>query len=184
MSTPGHTRQIGYPDFDVDRDYQRLRGPLLGLVRRDGWKVTDEEWDATWNTVCANVWRRQQVVEIDFRGEPLNYLLAAAKNELRRQRRSSAGSLVALDDVAEPASREPTLDEQLEHREMLRLIRAIARRRLSPRQRKALALREICGFDYREAARHLGVRPKRYDKELARARAILSHDLALLTAER
>ena len=85
MSAPAAVR---YEDFDVERDYTRLRGPLLGLLRRDGWAITDDEWDAAWNTVCANVWRRQQEVEIDFRGEPLNYLLAA---EERAAPRAAAG---------------------------------------------------------------------------------------------
>src|SRR3954465_1914914 len=38
-----------YEDFDVDRDYVRLRGPLLGLLRRHGWQIPDDEGGAVWN---------------------------------------------------------------------------------------------------------------------------------------
>jgi hypothetical protein len=71
VSAPARGAQR-YADFDVDRDYERLRGPLLGLLRRDGWTITDDEWDAAWNAVCTNVWKAQQRRDVDFRGEPLN----------------------------------------------------------------------------------------------------------------
>jgi hypothetical protein len=83
-----------FEDFDVERDYARLRGPVLSLLRRDGWEISDNAWDVAWNAVCLNIWRRQRVAEIDFGGEPLEYLLAAAKSQLRRERRPPAHRVV------------------------------------------------------------------------------------------
>ena len=73
-----------FVDFDVSRDYVRLRGPLLSRLQQDGSEISDEAWDEAWTAVCLKIWRRQQVAEIDFGRAPLNYLLAAAESELRR----------------------------------------------------------------------------------------------------
>jgi hypothetical protein len=52
-------------------------------LRRDGWEISDDVWEVAWNAVCLRVWRRRRVAAIDFSGEPLEYLLAAAKSHLR-----------------------------------------------------------------------------------------------------
>jgi DNA-directed RNA polymerase specialized sigma24 family protein len=168
-----------FGDFDVERDYARLRGPLLGLLRRDGWKIADDEWDATWNAVCANVWRRQQVSPIDFRGEPLNYLLAAAKNELRRERRRPRAELVSLDadDAPEPSSPAPEPDDELDLRDKLRLAQTIARHRLRPRELRVWGLRIVCGLTYEEGAARMGIPPKRFEKELLSAHAKIADEI-------
>ena len=181
MSAPAAAR---YEDFDVERDYTRLRGPLLGLLRRDGWAITDDEWDAAWNTVCANVWRRQQEVEIDFRGEPLNYLLAAAKNELRRERRRARLDVVSLDadDAPEPSAAGPELDDELDLRDKLRIAQTIARNRLRPRELRVWGLRVVCGLTYEEGADRLGMAPKRFEKELLTAHAKIADEIRAVAA--
>ena len=181
MSAPAAAR---YEDFDVERDYTRLRGPLLGLLRRDGWAITDDEWDAAWNTVCANVWRRQQEVVIDFRGEPLNYLLAAAKNELRRERRRARLDVVSLDadDAPEPSAAGPELDDELDLRDKLRIAQTIARNRLRPRELRVWGLRVVCGLTYEEGAARLGMAPKRFEKELLTAHAKIADEIRAVAA--
>ena len=176
VSAPAAAR---YEDFDVERDYTRLRGPLLGLLRRDGWAITDDEWDAAWNAVCANVWRRQQEAAIDFRGEPLNYLLAAAKNELRRERRRARLDVVSLDadDAPEPSAAGPELDDELDLRDKLRIAQTIARNRLRPRELRVWALRVVCGLTYEEGADRLGMAPKRFEKELLTAHAKIADEI-------
>ncbi|HEX3316567.1 MAG TPA: sigma factor-like helix-turn-helix DNA-binding protein [Solirubrobacteraceae bacterium] len=168
-----------FTDFDVDRDYERLRGPLLGLLRRDGWSIADDEWDAVWNAVCVNVWHRQRAIGIDFRGEPLNYLLASAKNELRRERRRWRLQAVSLDvdGACEPVAGGPELHDDLDVRDKLRAARAIARNRLSPRERQAWALRVLCGVGYEEGAARLGITPKRFQKALMSARAKIADEI-------
>jgi hypothetical protein len=86
---------VAFEEFDVERDYTRLRGPVLSLLRRDGWEISDA-WEVAWNAVCLNIWRRQRVAKIDFGGEPLEYLLAAAKGELRREQQRPANRDVRL----------------------------------------------------------------------------------------
>jgi len=181
VSAPAAVR---YEDFDVERDYTRLRGPLLGLLRRDGWAITDDEWDAAWNTVCANVWRRQQEVEIDFRGEPLNYLLAAAKNELRRERRRARLDVVSLDadDTPEPSAAGPELDDELDLRDKLRIAQTIARNRLRPRELRVWGLRVVCGLTYEEGAARLGMAPKRFEKELLTAHTKIADEIRAVAA--
>src|SRR3954453_10858545 len=173
-----------YEDFDVDRDYVRLRGPLLGLLRRDGRQISDDEWDAVWNAVCLNVWRRQQAAQIDFRGEPLNYLLASAKNELRRERRRARADVVSLDskDVPEPSSPIRELDDELDMRDKLRLAHTIARHRLRPRELRVWGLRVVCGLTYEEGAERLGITPKRFEKELLSAHAKIADEIRAVAA--
>src|SRR4051794_20282213 len=177
MSAPAAAPR--FSDFVVERDYRRLRAPLLGLLRRDGWQITDDEWDAAWNAVCASVWRRQQVAEIDFRGEPLNYLLAAAKNELRRERQRVRSDVVSLDadDAPEPASVAPEPDDELDQREKLRLARTIARHRLRPRELRVWGLRVVCGLTYEQGADRLGITAKRFEKELLSAHAKIADEI-------
>jgi RNA polymerase sigma factor (sigma-70 family) len=175
----GPTATPRFTDFDVDRDYERLRGPLLGLLRRDGWSIADEEWDGVWNAVCANVWHRQRAIGIDFRGEPLNYLLASAKNELRREHRRRRLHAVSLDadGAAEPATQGPELADALDARDKLRTARTIARNRLRPRERQAWALRVLCGVTYEQGAAQLGITPKRFQKDLTSARAKIANEI-------
>jgi RNA polymerase sigma factor (sigma-70 family) len=183
-ATAGSAPAERYADFDVDRDYVRLRGPLLGLLRRDGWHISDEEWDAVWNAVCLNVWRRQQAAEIDFRGEPLNYLLASAKNELRRERRRTRSDVVSLDseDAPEPSSPTRELDDELDMRDKLRLAHTIARHRLRPRELRVWGLRVVCGLTYEEGAERLGITPKRFEKELLSAHAKIADEIRAVAA--
>jgi len=183
-ATAGSASAERYEDFDVERDYVRLRGPLLGLLRRDGWQVSDDEWDAVWNAVCLNVWRRQQEVEIDFRGEPLNYLLASAKNELRRERRRARPEVVSLDyeDAPEPSSATRELDDELDMRDKLRLAHTIARHRLRPRELHVWGLRVVCGLTYEEGGERLGITPKRFEKELLSAHAKIADEIRAVAA--
>ena len=127
---------------------------MLGLLRRDGWTISDDEWDAAWNAVCTNVWRRQQEAALDFRGEPLNYLLATAKNELRRERRRARLDLVSLDadGAPEPVARRADLDEELDLRDKLR----------SPRRSR--------GADYDRASCTFGVCASSADLRTRRVR--------------
>jgi DNA-directed RNA polymerase specialized sigma24 family protein len=173
-----------YADFDVERDYARLRGPVLGLLRRDGWTISDDEWDAAWNAVCTNVWRRQQEVALDFRGEPLNYLLATAKNELRRERRRARLDLVSLDadGAPEPVAPRADLDEELDLRDKLRIAQTIARSRLRPRELHVWGLRVVCGLSYEEGAARLGIAPKRFEKELMSAHAKIADEIRAVAA--
>jgi DNA-directed RNA polymerase specialized sigma24 family protein len=175
---------VRYADFDVDRDYERLRGPLLGLLRRDGWTISDDEWDTVWNAVCANVWRRQQASPIDFRGEPLNYLLATAKNELRRERRRPKLDAVSLDadGAPEPVADGPELDDELELRDKLRIAQTIARNRLRPRELRVWGLRIVCGLTYEEGAARLGLTPKRFEKDLMSAHAKIADEIRAVAA--
>jgi RNA polymerase sigma factor (sigma-70 family) len=183
-ATAGSASAERYEDFDVERDYVRLRGPLLGLLRRDGWQISDDEWDAVWNAVCFNVWRRQQETEIDFRGEPLNYLLASAKNELRRERRRARPDIVSLDgeDAPEPSSPTRELDDELDMRDKLRLAHTIARHRLRPRELCVWGLRVVCGLTYEEGAERLGITPKRFEKELLSAHAKIADEIRAVAA--
>jgi RNA polymerase sigma factor (sigma-70 family) len=184
MTAPPAASAERYEDFDVERDYVRLRGPLLGLLRRDGWQISDDEWDAAWNAVCLNVWRRQQAAEIDFRGEPLNYLLASAKNELRRERRRAQPDVVSLDsdDAPEPSSPTRELDDELDMRDKLRLAHTIARHRLRPRELRVWGLRVVCGLTYEEGAERLGITPKRFEKELLSAHAKIADEIRAVAA--
>src|SRR3954453_1170947 len=184
MTAPPAAFAERYEDFDVERDYVRLRGPLLGLLRRDGWQISDDEWDAVWNAVCLNVWRRQQGAEIDFRGEPLNYLLASAKNELRRERRRLRPDIVSLDreDAPEPSSPTRELDDELDMRDKLRLAHTIARHRLRPRELRVWGLRVVCGLTYEEGAERLGITPKRFEKELLSAHAKIADEIRAVAA--
>jgi len=173
-----------HADFDVVRDYQRLRGPLLGLLRRDGWTITDDEWDAAWNAVCTNVWKAQKRRDIDFRGEPLNYLLASAKNELRRERRRLRLETVSLDaaDAPEPPAPGPELDDELDLRDKLRIAQTIARNRLRPHELRAWGLRVVCGLTYEEGAARLGIAPKRFEKQLLAAHAKIADEIRAVAA--
>ena len=183
----GRRRPAGgprYADFDVERDYERLRGPLLGLLRRDGWSISDDEWEGVWNAVCANVWHRQRAIGIDFRGEPLNYLLASAKNELRRERRRRRLHAVSLDaeGAPEPVASGPALDEDVDLRDKLRIARTIVRHRLRPRELRAWALRVVGGLSYEEGAARLGITPKRFEKELMSAHAKIADEIRAVAA--
>jgi DNA-directed RNA polymerase specialized sigma24 family protein len=157
---------------------------VLGLLRRDGWTISDDEWDAAWNAVCTNVWRRQQEAALDFRGEPLNYLLATAKNELRRERRRARLDLVSLDadGAPEPVARRADLDEELDLRDKLRIAQTIARSRLRPRELHVWGLRVVCGLTYEEGAARLGIAPKRFEKELMSAHAKIADEIRAVAA--
>ena len=157
---------------------------MLGLLRRDGWTISDDEWDAAWNAVCTNVWRRQQEAALDFRGEPLNYLLATAKNELRRERRRARLDLVSLDadGAPEPVARRADLDEELDLRDKLRIAQTIARSRLRPRELHVWGLRVVCGLTYEEGAARLGIAPKRFEKELMSAHAKIADEIRAVAA--
>ncbi|MFL5836666.1 MAG: RNA polymerase sigma factor [Solirubrobacteraceae bacterium] len=183
-ATAGFASAQRYEDFEVERDYVRLRGPLLGLLRRDGWRISDDEWDVVWNAVCLNVWRRQQADGIDFRGEPLNYLLASAKNELRRERRRARPDVVSLDSENAPEPSSPTreLDDELDMRDKLRLAHTIARHRLRPRELRVWGLRVVCGLTYEEGAERLGITPKRFEKELLSAHAKIADEIRAVAA--
>jgi RNA polymerase sigma factor (sigma-70 family) len=183
-ATAGFASAQRYEDFEVERDYVRLRGPLLGLLRRDGWQISDDEWDVVWNAVCLNVWRRQQADQIDFRGEPLNYLLASAKNELRRERRRARPDVLSLDSEEAPEPSSPTreLDDELDLRDKLRLARTIARHRLRPRELRVWGLRVVCGLTYEEGGERLGITPKRFEKELLSAHAKIAEEIRAVAA--
>jgi hypothetical protein len=46
-----------FEDFDVERDYARLRGPVLSLLRRDGWEISDNAWDVAPRAAAAGTSR-------------------------------------------------------------------------------------------------------------------------------
>jgi RNA polymerase sigma factor (sigma-70 family) len=109
------------------------------------------------------LWERWDT--IDRIDDPTAYLFRVAMNGNRMRMRAArrrTGRLIAIDEAVDPFSEIDLRDD------VLRMLRSLA-----PRQRCALVLLDLYGYDSAEAARVMGIRPSTVRALATQGRAVL-----------
>lgn len=151
------------------RLHARLARPLLGYLRRFTGR------DSAAQDLAQETWIKLLATPVDasdpdrLRSFVFRVATNLARDRFRRRRRES---LFGLRPHREAEIAEPSQERAVEARDLERCLQA-----LRPRERALVLLAHVEGFDHREIAGMLGLRPASVRVLLFRARKRLARDL-------